>query len=161
MHHHNLFVRSRYGYLKCRSRHRTAYAETETIINWESLPHQAQPVEAHMSGAQEWSVNTTTQVSLLSEHRRQPVATFEDYLSTLEAWEQGLLRHSTLFADAFSVSYELQTSFVAGSDGSEKYGTDGAFGWMISTSQGVRTASGMGPSRGLRMDSYRAECSPS
>ena len=68
MHHHNLFVRSRYGYLKCRSRHCTAYAETETIINWESLPHQAQPVEAHMSGAREWYVNTTTQVSPLSKH---------------------------------------------------------------------------------------------
>lgn len=38
-------------------------------------------------------------------------------------------------------------------------GTDGAYGWMICNSEGERTASGMGPSRGLRMDSYRAECS--
>ncbi|KAI2490281.1 hypothetical protein MHU86_24302 [Fragilaria crotonensis] len=35
----------------------------------------------------------------------------------------------------------------------------GAFGWTISTIQGERVASGMGPSRGSRMDSYRAECS--
>ena len=48
---------------------------------------------------------------------------------------------------------------MAGSDGSEKYGTDGAFGWMISNAVGERAAAGMGPSRGWRMDSYRAECS--
>ncbi len=48
---------------------------------------------------------------------------------------------------------------MAGSDGSEKHGTDGAFGCMISNTSGGRAAAGMGPSRGWNMDSYRAECS--
>jgi hypothetical protein len=93
------------------------------------------------------------------ETRQRAAGTFEEYLSTLEAWEYDLLRHSTLFADAFTICDVLQTAFLAGSDGSEKFGTDGAFGWMISSESGERAAAGMGPSRGWRMDSYRAECS--
>jgi hypothetical protein len=93
------------------------------------------------------------------DQQRRPVATFDDYLLTLDAWEYDLLRHSTLFADAFTINDDLRTSFLAGSDGSETYSTDGAFGWMISNGSGERAASGMGPSRGWRMDSYRAECS--
>ncbi len=61
--------------------------------------------------------------------------------------------------DPFTVCAKHETGFLAGSDGSEKYGTDGAFGWAVSTIDGGRTAWGMGPSRGLRMDSYRAEWS--
>ena len=34
-----------------------------------------------------------------------------------------------------------------------------AFGWAISTPGGERAAVGRGPSRGMSMDSYRAECS--
>ncbi|KAI2500799.1 hypothetical protein MHU86_13656 [Fragilaria crotonensis] len=44
------------------------------------------------------------------------------------------------------------------SDGSEKFGTDGAFGWTLSNTNG-KERQGMGPSRGSVMDSYRAECS--
>jgi hypothetical protein len=87
-------------------------------------------------------------------HQRGPVTTFEDYLSTLDAWEYDLLRHSTLFADAFTINKDLRASFLVGSDGSEMYSTDGAFGWMLSNNSGERAASGMGPSRGWRMDSY-------
>ena len=61
--------------------------------------------------------------------------------------------------DSFTVSLQHEIGFTAGTDGSEKYVTDGAFGWALGTFDGVRTAWGMGPSRGLRMDSDRAECS--
>jgi hypothetical protein len=66
----------------------------------------------------------------------------------LDAWEYDLLRHSTLFADAFTINNDLRTSFLAGSDGLEMYSTNEAFGWMISNGSGERAASGMGPSRG-------------
>ncbi|KAI2498549.1 hypothetical protein MHU86_15945 [Fragilaria crotonensis] len=91
--------------------------------------------------------------------RPLPVATFDDYVQQLDAWEVDLLRHTDLFVDPYTACLELHQGFEAGSDGSEKYGTDGSFGWMISTSQGERVATGMGPSRGYVMDSYRAECS--
>ena len=87
--------------------------------------------------------------------------TFEEFVHNLEPWEVDLLRHTELFADPYTACLELQheTGFLAGSDGSEKFGTDGAFGWMISTTGGERVACGKGPSRGHVMDSYRAECS--
>lgn len=53
----------------------------------------------------------------------------------------------------------LHQGFEAGSNGSEKLGTDGSFGWIIRMSQGERTSMGMGPSRGQVMDTYCAECS--
>ena len=38
----------------------------------------------------------------------------------------------------------------------EKFRTNGAFGWMKSNSAGEPAAKGMGPSRGLVMESYHA-----
>ena len=89
------------------------------------------------------------------------IASFEEFIHNLEPWEVDLLRHTELFADPYTACLELQheTGFIAGSDGSEKFGADGVFGWMISTTGGERVACGKGPSRGHVMDSYRAECS--
>ena len=154
-----LYIRTQYGYIKCRSTHHDKFRETSKIVPQESIPRRAQPVEASMVRPTEWKVTHSTRISPLVELRQRTAATFDEYLLTLDAWEYDLLRHTTLFADAFTVSEALGISFVAGSDGSEKYGTDGAFGWMISNESGERAAAGMGPSRGWRMDSYRAECS--
>jgi ribonuclease HI len=155
----NLFIRTQSGYIRCRLSRANKYRETGQKIPKAQMPIRAKPVEVIMPGPNEWAVTHTTNVCTLMDPRQRPVATFDDYLATLEAWEYDLLRHSTLFSDAFTISEDLRTSFVAGSDGSEKYGTDGAFGWMISNAVGERAAAGMGPSRGWRMDSYRAECS--
>ena len=157
--HSTLFIRTQYGYIKCRSCRFNCYKETSTTSTPECIPQRAEPVEVVMAGQQEWMIKHSTKVFPITIHRQQQVASFEDFLSTLQAWEYDLLRYSILFMDAFTISNDLSEVFVAGSDGSEKYGTDGAFGWMISNDSGERSAAGMGPSRGWKMDSYRAECS--
>jgi hypothetical protein len=157
--HNILFIRSRHGYIKCRSLSFNRYKETGTTVSMESIPQQAEPVEATASGLYEWIITYITKVSPILTRQQHQVTSFDDFVSTLDAWEYDLLRHSTLFTDAFTISDDLGMSFAAGSDGSEKHGTDGAFGWMISNTSGGRAAAGMGPSRGWRMDSYRAECS--
>ncbi len=93
----------------------------------------------------------------LVTHSRNATNTFAEYVQTLDAWEVDILRHTQVYADPMLISLELTFHFVAGSDGSEKYGTNGAFGWMVSNLEGKRHASGMGPARGCRVDSYRAE----
>jgi hypothetical protein len=118
------------------------------IIPQENIPSRAQPVEVIMSGPSTWTIKYATNVSPRMDQQQRPVATFDDYLLTLDAWEYDLLRHSTLFADAFTINNDLRTSFLAGSDGLEMYSTNEAFGWMISNGSGERAASGMGPSRG-------------
>ena len=85
--------------------------------------------------------------------------TFSEYILRLDPWEVDLLRHTELFQEPHTSCVALQNGFRAGSDGSEKFGTNGAFGWVIRDLEGHRVASGMGPSRGLVMNSYRAECS--
>ena len=84
---------------------------------------------------------------------------FPEYVDSLPAWEVDLLRHTELFVDPRMTCFSLQPQFFAGCDGSSKFGTHGAFGWTISTHLEERAATGMGPSRGEAMDSYRAECS--
>ena len=65
----------------------------------------------------------------------------------------------TLELDPAYICFDLQLYFYAGgTDGSVKYGTHGSFGWNLSNPEGERMATAMGPSRGSKMDSYRAEC---
>jgi hypothetical protein len=59
--------------------------------------------------------------------------------------------------DPFTVSDALSHGIRAVSDGSVWTDNQGAYGWMISKVLGDRTAKGMGPARGAKADSYRAE----
>ena len=51
----------------------------------------------------------------------------------------------------------MHQGFRAVSDGSVWVDNQGAFGWTLSTVDGARIAQGMGPTRGAKVDSYRAE----
>ena len=59
--------------------------------------------------------------------------------------------------DPYTVSDALSHGIRAVSDGSVWSDKQGAYGWMVSTDLGDRTAKGMGPARGAKVDSYRAE----
>ena len=156
-----LYVRKIDGeYIKCRKLHHAQelYIERNISMKMEEIPRSASPVEIRETGREhQWRITYRSQ----RQNPRPPpaAATFEDYVQQLDPWEIDLLRHTELLVDPYTVCLELQQGFEAGSDGSEKFGTDGSFGWIISTSQGERAATGMGPSRGQVMDSYRAECS--
>ena len=157
---HKLFVRNQHGYIKCRRLRNGVYEENANkLVSIHALPANVIPVEVEPVDQTRWKVTDVTYLFHQPAQTSRDCATFDEYLANLDAWEYDLLRHTTLFADPYTISLEHQTDFRAGSDGSEKHGTEGAFGWMISNREGKRTASGMGPSRGLRMDSYRAECS--
>ena len=131
--------------------------QQETCVKLQDIPDSAIPVELTAIGANCWRILSIT--NNITTPRNYISATFFEYGHTLEAWEVNLLRHTELIADAYTISLELQLAFVTGSDGSAKFGTDGAFGWMMSNLEGERAASGMGPVRGINIDSYRAECS--
>jgi hypothetical protein len=154
-----LYVKAQEGYMECTKTRAALYAETERVTIFQDLPNRARPSEVSTTrNSNMWRLIHATRVVTIEQDIR-PSATFEDFLNALDVWEYDLLRHTVLSIDPFTVSSQHDIGFTAGSDGSEKYGTDGAFGWALSTNDGVRTAWGMGPSRGLRMDSYRAECS--
>ena len=65
--------------------------------------------------------------------------------------------HTKLATDAYAVSVALEHGLRAVSDGSEWFQSQGSFGWMLSSDQGDRLASGMGPARSSRPNSYRSE----
>jgi hypothetical protein len=145
-------------YFICRrERSHQIFLQRPQQILLQDIPKRAVPVEITEDGRDRWSIVKRT--ALIRVHRQPTIATFKDYIHSLEAWEIDLLQHSELIADAFTICLELQDAFAAGSDGSEKFGTDGAFGWALSNMEGERAARGMGPSRGSVMNSYRSECS--
>ena len=83
--------------------------------------------------------------------------TFDAFVDTLEPWEIDVLRMTTMHVDPNALCYALSNGLRAASDGSVRFLTQGAFGWALSTAQGIQAATGMGPARGPRPSSYRAE----
>ncbi len=83
--------------------------------------------------------------------------TFNDFVNTLDPWEIDVLRMTTLRVDPNSLCDSLSHGLRAASDGSVRFTTQGAFGWVLCTDQGLQAATGMGPARGPRPSSYRVE----
>jgi hypothetical protein len=85
-------------------------------ISQDLIPTQAEPVEAAMSGQLGvWIVTHITKLSSILVQKNRPVASFDEFLLPLDAWEYDLLRHSILFSVAFTISDDLSMSFLAGS----------------------------------------------
>ena len=133
------------------------YQPSGRIVTVKLMPTSAVPVDVEEYGDNAWKLMKRTPL-LVPPHIPVPES-FPEYVDSLPAWEVDLLRHTELFVDPRMTCFSLQPQFFAGCDGSSKFGTHGAFGWTISTHLEERAATGMGPSRGEAMDSYRAECS--
>ena len=83
---------------------------------------------------------------------------FEQYVACLPEWEAELLHHLQFDSDPYTASHHLSHGLRAVSDGSVWDDNQGAFGWTLSTAEdGARMSQGMGPARGAKVDSYRAE----
>ena len=149
-----------HNYTKCHLHTAREYIDDQSgSIHYDDIPEYANPVMVILKTEATWKVTKVTQTI-----RTPPplsYGTFAEYIAALHPWEMDLLQHHELSVDPYTACLELQSHFFAGSDGSEKYGVQGAFGWVISTVEGERLALGMGPARGRRMDSYRAECTGS
>ena len=129
-------------------------SRTVTVTN---LPMSAVPVDVEEFGDTAWKLLNRT--SILAPTPTPAATMFPEFIDSLPPWEVNLLRHTVLFVDPRMTCFSLQPQFFAGCDGSAKFGNQGAFGWSVSMYLEERAASGMGPSRGAVMDSYRAECS--
>jgi hypothetical protein len=122
------------------------------------LPSRARPVDVQMASDCKWKIiGTHSPVLPKSILPPSSAATFDLYISTLETWESELLQHIQLNSDPYSVVHDLTPGFRAASDGSVQFQHNGSFGWIVSTRQGIRVATGMGPVRGRRPTPYRAE----
>jgi hypothetical protein len=67
------------------------------------------------------------------------------------------MSHVTLIVNPFTLCLELTPGFRAVSDGSVRMQCHGSFRWVLSTLQGERLATGMGPAVGRLPKSYCAE----
>jgi exonuclease III len=152
--HNYLWVRTESGYVVCEPEGGQVFRETEHIQQWDAIPSDATPMEARFIGNARWKWTTATYVMVPGII---PAGTFGEYVETLPAWEQELLVHTKLASDAYAVGVALEHGLKAVSDGSEWFQSQGSFGWMLSSDIGERLATGMGPARSSRPNSYRSE----
>ena len=135
------------------------YQATYFHIDLEAIPAHAIPVTVHSEDIQDqWSLLNLGQScipTVLPQAREN--LTFAEFVQTLPDWEVELLQHVEMEDDPFEFCIELQPNQRAVSDGSVRHNNQGAFGWTIRNEHGTRVASGMGPARGSKPTSYRAE----
>ena len=153
-----LAIRQDASYQIHKKRRGGLYYFTGVVVHFEDLPHEAHPTEAtYHSAVDAWSPNLH-QSGPFTPARSPPLsATFDDYIQTLDAWEIDLLYHTKMTVDPFSVCDALAHGFCAVSDGSVRKNSHGSFGWVLCTSDGARVVTCMGPARGPRPTSFRAE----
>jgi hypothetical protein len=121
------------------------------------LPLDSVPVDAivHRSG---WQSHRP--MSILQNKSRTRVATsFENYIDTIPDYHQPyVFRHSLMGNDESEIIQHLSNldKIILVSDGgaAEDYG---CYGWVLSNTDGLRLATGMGPVFGNTPSSYRAE----
>ncbi|KAI2496026.1 hypothetical protein MHU86_18499 [Fragilaria crotonensis] len=104
-----------------------------------------------------WQVHPIYHTIIASGREPASGTTFDEFVNTLDPWEIDVLRMTTMHVDPNALCEALSHGLRAASDGSVRFTTQGAFGWVLSTDQGLQAATGMGPARGPRPSSYRAE----
>ncbi|KAI2512751.1 hypothetical protein MHU86_1539 [Fragilaria crotonensis] len=138
--------------------HQRYHTRTNTAIPFDDLPIDAHPTDVSYHITQDaWSPNLAQSGRYVSPPPPQVCATFDEFIRSLDSWEVDLLYHTTMLADPYTLCTMLTPGFCAVSDGSVRYNTQGSFGWALSASDGTRVATGMGPARGPRPTSFRAE----
>ncbi len=122
------------------------------------LSNQCRPASA-LRGPSGWSTrHTVPPLAIMPTMATATTGTFEEYLDLLPEWEQSLLFNTTIHYDLYTLHHVLNTgtACIGVSDGSVII-DEGAFGWCISSTDGTRLATGMGPAQGMKPSSYRAE----
>jgi hypothetical protein len=105
-----------------------------------------------------WAARTTKPSIPPETTSNQTDGTFDAFIMTLPEWERALLSHIELHQDLYSIHHGLVTykTSIGVSDGSAAKDR-GAYGWCLSSNNGTRLATGMGPAQGMKPSSYRAE----
>jgi hypothetical protein len=151
-----IWVKVGEAYIRCEMlQDQWHYKETTETRGWQDLPGNLYPIEAWPRLDSEWRLtycgNKQVQRSAMT------AGTFQEMINQLPEWERELLQFLELASDAYSVGVAISHGIRVVSDGSVWDNNQGAFGWTLSTDQGERMARCMGPARGARLDSYRAE----
>ena len=125
---------------------------------YDAVKVMAHPVHvtASVANPDYWQVDQRMH-SILPTSPTDRSTTFDEFVDTLEPWEIDVLRMTTLHVNPNALCEALSSGFRAASDGPVRLMTQGSFGWVLSTDNGHQVATGMGPARGPRPASYRAE----
>ena len=116
------------------------------LCQYTTIKPDARPVVVHPSrhNPDHWSTSSEPN-GIVPVVRRDQAMTFAAYVDTLEPWEIDVLRMTTMHGDPNAVCESLSHGLRAASDGSVRFLTQRAFGWVLSTDQGIQAATGMGP----------------
>ena len=131
----------------------------DLFVLFQHLPALASPVKVNLTDEEDfWSLHgpRSTLVRPYQE-LRDPSSTFGHFIERLQPWEKELLHHTRIDHSQQAFVQCLTHGFRVVSDGSVKdINGDGSFGWVLSSTTGIRMAFGMGPVRGRSVHSYRS-----
>ena len=128
------------------------------VRQYSKIKSDARPVQVTVSDVNpdHWRADPHTH-PIQADHPPARAENFAAFIDTLEPWEIDVLRMTTSNVDPNALCVALSQGLRAASDGSVRFLTQGAFGWALSTDQGIQAATGMGPARGPHPSSYRAK----
>jgi hypothetical protein len=86
-------------------------------------------------------------------------STFGSYIEELPCWEQTLLELVSIHTDLYTIHHAMASgkACLGVSDSSIVVNQAGAYGWCLSSMDGTRLATGVGPAQGMLPSSYQAE----
>jgi hypothetical protein len=121
------------------------------------LPRLCRPASV-LKGPTAWAARSTVPCVPHLAQPTAPAGTFQEFIATLPNWECRLLEHIDIHSDLYSLHHSLASGTInmGVSDGSVLH-DQGAYGWCLSSNDGTRLATGMGPAQGMKPSSYRAE----
>ena len=161
-------IRTDYGYqIKRRLSPDQPYVSIGILLHFHQLPDDSQPTDVlYCHTTDSWLLPTSRlDHQFIAPEIRQRSLTFAEYISSLDPWETELLCHIEIATDPDIFCDRLTQGLRAVSDGSVRHTSQGAYGWSLSTPDGERIATSMGPVFGLRPQSYikqkDMECCPS
>jgi hypothetical protein len=111
------------------------------VRQYATIKFDAKPVSVTVSQRHPdyWCVNPEMSPIVLDVHHHGN-ETFEAFVNTLKPWEIDVLRMTTMHVDPNALCEALSRGLRAASDGSVRFLTQGAFGWALSTDQGIQAA---------------------
>ncbi len=156
-HSNELLIRKNDKHYNIHPRHAQGY-NFQSDGHTNEIPIQCRPASI-LKGPLAWAArNTQPCISTPTVIIPKIAGTFEAFIEDLPEWERLLLNHIEYHQDFYSIHHCLTTCQISMgvSDGSV-IKDQGAYGWCLSSQDGTRLATGMGPAQGMKPSSYRAE----
>ena len=139
------------------------YKNTRTILTYKPTsrttyrPQLTYPIDCIPSSQQSTNITIRkTDIPMIPQHNPTIINSFNDYIRTLDTWEQYLLEYFHCGSNDNDLLATLSGPLVLASDGSVS-DSSGSYGWVLASHTNQILATGYGIAYGSKITSFRSE----